>query len=191
MRCVIAVILLSAAVAAQSPPCPADRPVDDIVAEINKQQSKKSARNQSPLPENICVFGWCREMKKTPPTIPEPAQNAQSPNTGNAGSSSSSSKTPADKCNEATERAIDAAHNVEVGDYYFEKANYKAALYRYQDAVEEKPGDIAIHVRLGRACEKLNDVPQAIEHFKAAEKLAGHEKWQQEAHAAIARLEHT
>lgn len=87
------------------------------------------------------------------------------------------------------ERALEAAHDVDVGDFYFEQTNYKAALLRYQDAVEQKPGDAAIHVRLGRVFEKLNQLPKAIEQYQAAQKLAGPEKWLDEARAALLRLQ--
>jgi len=95
-----------------------------------------------------------------------------------------------DKCNEAMEKALQAAHDVEVGDEYFADKNYNAALMRYKEAVEQKPGDIAIHVRLGRAFEKLGQLPQAIEQYKAAQELAGPAKWSEEAKAAVLRLEH-
>ena len=87
------------------------------------------------------------------------------------------------------EMALAAAHNVEVGDYYFEKRNYSGALPRYDDALEEKPEDIAIHVRLGRVLEKLNQVPRAIEEYKAALRLGRPKKWADEAKAALLRLE--
>jgi len=85
--------------------------------------------------------------------------------------------------------AVEAAHNVEVGDYYFGEKNYSGARMRYNDALEEKPGDLAIHVRLGRVLEKLNQIPQALEHYEAAEKLAGPEKWSDEAKSALRRLQ--
>src|SRR5262249_14646677 len=101
----------------------------------------------------------------------------------------SSSKVPVDKCNEAMELALQAAHSVEVGDYYFEAKNYNSALQRYKDAAEEKPGDTAIHVRLGRAYEKLGQLPQAIEQYKAAQELGEPAKWSDEAKTAIVRLQ--
>ena len=61
------------------------------------------------------------------------------------------------------EMALEAAHNVDIGDYSFESKNYRGALMRYKDADEEKPGDAAIHVRLGRVLEQLGQLPQAIE----------------------------
>jgi tetratricopeptide (TPR) repeat protein len=87
------------------------------------------------------------------------------------------------------EKALEAAHNVDVGDYEFESKNYKGALLRYKDADEEKPGDAAIHVRLGRVFEKLGQPPQAIEQYQAAQELAAPQKWSDEAKAALLRLQ--
>ena len=101
----------------------------------------------------------------------------------------SSSKLPIDKCDEAMELALEAAHNVEVGDYSFESKNYSGALIRYKDADEEKPGDAAIHVRLGRALEKLGQLEEATGQYKAALDLAGPQKWSDEAKSALVRLE--
>lgn len=178
------------------PACPAERPVDDIIAEIHKQQSNKKHRNSNPFPDVFCIGGWCRSRpsKHTPPTLPESAPRtpesappAKTP--GENESSSSSSRVPVDKCDDAMEMALKAAHDVEVGDYSFAANNYGGALMRYKDAVEEKPGDAAIHVRLGRALEKLRQLPQALEQYKAAQDLAGPAKWSEEAKAAVLRLQ--
>ncbi len=87
------------------------------------------------------------------------------------------------------ENALKAAHDVEVGDDYNAEKNYNAALQRYQDAVREKPGDAAIHVRLGRVFERLDQVPEAIAQYKAAQQMAESGKWSDEATAAVARLQ--
>lgn len=88
------------------------------------------------------------------------------------------------------ELAFEAAHNVEVGDFNFKEKNYEGAWLRYTDAVQEKPGDAALHVRLGRVLEKAKQIPNAIEEYKAAQALAGPEKWSDEAKAALLRLQH-
>ena len=196
-RHAITVLILTASSLAQQAPCPSDKPVDEIIAEIHKQQSKKNNRNKNPIPDNICIFGWCPiPVKKTPPTIPSgqnktevPADTATPPQDPTS-SSSSSSKTAVDKCNEKMDRVLDAAHNVEVGDFYYNEKNYRAALMRYKDAAEAKPDDNAIAVRLGRVSEKLNDPTAAIDHYTAAAKLAGPDKWTQEARTALAHLQH-
>jgi tetratricopeptide (TPR) repeat protein len=173
--------------------------VDDIITEVHKQQSSKKHRNSNPFPDVICIWGWCRNHSspRTPPTIPEssppesaPPESAPQANNPSANESSSSSRAPVDKCNDAMEKALEAAHNVDVGDYSFEGKNYEGALLRYKDAVEEKPGDAAIHVRLGRVFEKLGQLPQAMEQYKAAQELAGPAKWSEEAKAAVLRLQH-
>jgi tetratricopeptide (TPR) repeat protein len=87
------------------------------------------------------------------------------------------------------ERALEAARDVEVGDYSFDEKNYRGALMRYQDAANWKPQDIAIHVRLGRAYEKLKQLPQAVEEYTAAQKASGPQKWTDEAKAALQRLQ--
>jgi tetratricopeptide (TPR) repeat protein len=88
------------------------------------------------------------------------------------------------------EMALQAAHDVEVGDEYFAAKNYNGALIRYKDAAEQKPGDAAILVRLGRVFERLGQLPKAIEQYKAAQELAGPAKWLDEAKAAVLRLQH-
>ena len=40
-----------------------------------------------------------------------------------------------------------------------------SALLRYNDAAQEKPGDVAIHVRLGRVFERLGQLSQAIKQY--------------------------
>jgi tetratricopeptide (TPR) repeat protein len=196
----MSIVVMSAGMLAQTPPptCPADRPVDDIIAEIEKQQSKKKNRNANPLPEVICIFGWCTDQSRRRPTTPKPEPPPETPggeekSSGRANSSSSSgtssSSSSKEKCDAAMDIALSAAHNVEVGDYYFEQKNYRAALLRYNDGLQEKPGDAAIHVRLGRVHEKLNDIPPAIEHYQAAQKLGRPEKWSEEAKSALSRLD--
>ena len=192
IRSAIAVLLFGVSLLAQNAPapCPADRPIDDIIAEVHKQQSKKANRNPNPLPDNACIFGWCRHVSRTPPTIPPPAPQAQTASdTNNSSSDTSSSSSPENQCNDAVERALEAAHDVEVGDFDFDGKNYRGALMRYRDALENKPRDPAIRVRLGRAYEKLNQQPEAIEQYTAAEKLSGPQKWLDEAKSALQRLQ--
>ena|ERR1051326_3149355 len=175
-----------------APSCPAERPVDDINAEIHKQ-SKKKLHLSNPLPDNICIFGWCRNRSgtRTPPTLPDSGKTApeNKPPAKNSNSNESSSRALVDPCNEAMEKALLAAHDVEVGDENFAVKNYVGALMRYKDAVDEKPGDSAIRVRLGRALEKVGKIPEAIDQYKAAQELEGPAKWRDEARAAVLRLQ--
>ncbi|HEV7219954.1 MAG TPA: hypothetical protein VGN39_13860, partial [Terriglobales bacterium] len=47
-----------------------------------------------------------------------------------------------------------AAKDVEVGDFYFKRKNYRAAIARYQDALLWKDNDADANFRLGQALEK-------------------------------------
>src|SRR5215467_2402713 len=95
------------------PVCPAERPVDEIIAEIHKQQSNKKHRNSNPIPDVFCIGGWCRgrSSKPTPPkppAVPEsapqtPQAKAPAENESTSSSSSSSSRAPVDKCDDAME----------------------------------------------------------------------------------------
>ncbi len=168
------------------PACPADRPVDEIIREVNKQYPK---RNKNPLPEVVCVWGWCRETGSTPPTIPPPAPTTPPGAAPAVSDGTSTSKVSTEKCGDAMEMSLAAAHDTDAGDYDFKIRNYQGALLRYQAALDEKPGDVAIYVRLGRVYEKLHRVPQALEQYRAAEKLAGPKNYTDEAEAALRRLE--
>ncbi len=185
-RCLIAGLTLSALLAAEQPPCPADRPVDEIIAELNKDKAKKRSRNKNPLPDNVCIFGWCGKTgpKAAPPTLPGGA-----PPPGQSGAAEQTPKPPASQCDGAMAQALEAAHNADVGDFYFEQKNFRGALFRYQDAAELKPKDPAIHVRIGRAQEKLQEPGKAADAYKLAAGLASADtQWGKEARQALARL---
>ena len=59
-----------------------------------------------------------------------------------------------------------AAKNSEVGEFYFKKKNYRAALARYQEALEYKPNDAEANFRMAECYEKLNDPDQAAKHYQ-------------------------
>lgn len=161
------------------PPCHADRPIDDIIGDIHKEQSNKKHRNKAPWPQ----------PGPTPPTFPEPAPKVKKSTKQKSTISSESAPNIAEECRIAMSMTLEAARNVDIGDFYFQRQNYNGALQRYGDADEEKPRDIAINVRLGRAYEKLGQVPQATEAYKAAQGLAGPQKWSEEAKLALLRLQ--
>jgi tetratricopeptide (TPR) repeat protein len=56
--------------------------------------------------------------------------------------------------------------DVEVGNYYYDRGNYKAALLRYRDALEFKPRDAVATFRLAMVLEKLKEYPEAMARYQ-------------------------
>jgi tetratricopeptide (TPR) repeat protein len=59
-----------------------------------------------------------------------------------------------------------AAKDNEVGDYYYKRKNYRAALGRYQDALAFKENDALANYHMALCYEKLDQPEEAITHFK-------------------------
>jgi tetratricopeptide (TPR) repeat protein len=187
-RAVVAIIFLALCpVWAESPakPCPANQPVDEILATVHQLHSKRNNRNKSPLPNLGCILGWCMKTGKNPSNSPEEIK-VEPP----ASDATQDAKAKADQksCEFAFNDALHAAHNVEVGDQQVDEKNYRAALNRYEEALQQKPGDAAIHVRYARTAERLDDREGAKEHYKTAVEIGSPQKWVDEAKAALERL---
>jgi tetratricopeptide (TPR) repeat protein len=59
-----------------------------------------------------------------------------------------------------------AAKDIEVGDFYFKKKNYRAALERYREALFYKPKDALANFRMAQAFERLTLIGEAAEHYQ-------------------------
>jgi len=64
-----------------------------------------------------------------------------------------------------------ADKNIEVGDYYFNQKNYRAAESRYREALEWKPGDAIATYKLGEVFEKEGNLTQARQNYEAYLKI--------------------
>ena len=111
-------------------------------------------------------------MSHPPQHQPTSEGQASKPPAGESSSQAGSAGATAELKGTALYDPIEAAHDVETGDYYFGRENYRAALSRYQEALQDKPDDAAIQLRLGRVCEKLNLAEEAYGHYDAALLLA-------------------
>ncbi|HKS72145.1 MAG TPA: tetratricopeptide repeat protein [Terriglobales bacterium] len=81
-----------------------------------------------------------------------------------------------------------AAKDVEVGDFYFKRKNYRAALDRYKEALVYKNNDAMANLRLGETYEKLNQPQEAIPHYEAYLKILPHGPFSEQAEKALERL---
>ena len=81
-----------------------------------------------------------------------------------------------------------AMKNIEVGDYYFKRENYRAAASRYQDALIYKPKDAEATLKLARCLEKLKQFDDARDDYAAYLKIIPNGKDADEARKALERL---
>jgi tetratricopeptide (TPR) repeat protein len=81
-----------------------------------------------------------------------------------------------------------ADKDVEVGDFYFKRKNYRAALDRYREALYYKYNDALAIYRVGVCEEKIGDDDEARKAYEAYLKILPHGPFAEEAKGAIARL---
>ena len=204
MRFAYAIVILALGVTAcaeQPQRCGGGRTVDDYLADIAKSQKKK--RNKNPLPDSVCVWGWCKHKAPTgpfpdPPSVdskipsePKPEQKPVEPSPG-----TSSSKRPVEEIALPPSKAVQdqdcdpeqAAHDVEVGDYYYNDKNYRGALNRYKLALESWPAEPNILYRLAKSQEGLKDPAQAAKYYQLVVDADPDAPIAKEARASLTRL---
>lgn len=81
-----------------------------------------------------------------------------------------------------------AAKDIEVGDYYFKRKNYKGAVERYKDALIYKPNDAVANFRLAECNEKMGNPADATQHYEAYLKILPSGPFAADARKALDRL---
>lgn len=81
-----------------------------------------------------------------------------------------------------------AEKDIEVGDYYFKRKNYQAALSRYQEALYYKDNDAAATFKLAICQEKLGNADDARNAYEKYLKILPDGPFAQEAQRGLERL---
>jgi tetratricopeptide (TPR) repeat protein len=81
-----------------------------------------------------------------------------------------------------------ALKDIEVGDYYFKRKNYKAALDRYKEALYYKDNDAIASFRLAVCQDKLGDKVEAKKYYEQYLKILPDGPFAKDAHASLDRL---
>ncbi len=81
-----------------------------------------------------------------------------------------------------------AMKDVEVGDFYFKRKNYRAALDRYKEALYYKDNDAVATFRLAVCQEKLGDPAEARKYYEQYLKILPEGPFAKEAQTSIERL---
>jgi tetratricopeptide (TPR) repeat protein len=82
-----------------------------------------------------------------------------------------------------------AMKSMEVGDFYFKRKNYRAALERYKEALYYKNGDALASYRVAVCQEKLGDKAEARKYFEQYLKILPEGPLAKDAHSSLDRLE--
>jgi len=77
---------------------------------------------------------------------------------------------------------------IEVGDFYFRRDNYRAALNRYQEALQWKPDDAEATFKSAACLEKLGRLQEARARYEAYLKLLPDGPHAKEARKALDKL---
>ena len=84
-----------------------------------------------------------------------------------------------------------AAKDIEVGDFYFKRKNYRAAADRYREALYYKDNDAEATYHLAACLEKLDQPDDARKEYESYLKILPHGPQAEEAQKAIERLKGT
>lgn len=99
---------------------------------------------------------------------------------------------PADNPNDVQEfhpwNPLKALKDIEVGDFYFKKKNYRAALDRYKEALYWKQNDAVASFRLAQCQEKLGNKEEARKFYDQYLKILPEGPFAKDAHASLDRL---
>jgi tetratricopeptide (TPR) repeat protein len=82
-----------------------------------------------------------------------------------------------------------AEKDVEVGEFYMKRKNYRAAEDRFREALTYKPGDAIATYRLAEALDAEGQADEAAKQYEAYLKIPSNGKYAPEAKKALARLE--
>jgi tetratricopeptide (TPR) repeat protein len=81
-----------------------------------------------------------------------------------------------------------ASKDIEVGDFYFRRKNFRAALDRYKEALYYKDNDAIAMYRLAVCYEKTGDKTEARKYFEQYLKILPEGPMAKDAHASIDKL---
>jgi len=83
---------------------------------------------------------------------------------------------------------LKASKDVQIGDFYFKRKNYKAALDRYKEALYYKQGDAMATFRVGECQEKLGDKAEAQKSFEQYLKILPEGPLAKDARSSLEKL---
>ena len=190
LRILLAVVFLSIAGWAQESSPPAKAPANQPPPRSDQPATPVLKTRPGSSPD-----GGSSSSKEEPPDISAPADDAKNhPDSGIAlqEAEDAAGLHEGDEIGGVQEFKVWNPHkaekDVEVGDFYFKRKNYRAALDRYREALYYKYNDAVATFRSGVCLEKIGDEDEARKAFEAYLKLLPHGPFAGEARAALERM---
>src|SRR4051812_38600619 len=155
----------------------------------------------------FCVASFAQTSQKPKKGTAPPQQTAQQSTSQPSDSSSKDNKidlspprgddvTHSDPDDDANSEVMEtkpwnphkAAKDIEVGDYYAKRKNYKAAISRYREALEYKPRDAEATFKLAQVLEAAKASDEALQRYQEYLKILPNGDYAPLAKAAVERL---
>lgn len=154
-RLALLMVLTTAVASAQNPPPRSDSPAPSPKSK-QKQQAPPRSEQESSSKDSVTDLS------------PPPGESDSSPDAYEDMAASGTNEVQEMK----PYNPHRAAKDIEVGDYYFGRGNYRAAVLRYRDALDYKPKDPESTFKLARTLEKLDELKEAASLYKQYGKIA-------------------
>ncbi len=135
-------------------------------------------RKQPPRTDNVPAGE--SSSKQTQSDISPPANDASSHPEADLGNGDVDEFTPYNP--------MKALKDIEVGDFYYKRESYPAAISRYREALEYKPHDAEATFKLAEALSKTGDVAGAKENYEAYLKILPNGPYAKKARAGLSKL---
>jgi len=165
---------LTSIVAAQDS---SQRPVEQLPTDKSAPPPKDNTANP---PRSDNVPAGESSSKQTAIDVSPPENDTKSHPEANLGNGDVDEFTPYNP--------MKAMKDVEVGDYYFKRENYNAAISRYREALEYKPHDAEATYKLAEVLNKTGDRTGAIENYEAYLKILPNGPYAKKSREALEKL---
>jgi tetratricopeptide (TPR) repeat protein len=164
----------TAALRAQDAPPP---PVEQVPTDKSAPPPKD---NKASPPRSDNVPAGESSSKQTQIDITPPSDDAKSHPEAGLGNEDVDEFTPYNP--------MKAMKAVEVGDFYYKKENYNAAVSRYREALEFKPHDAEATYKLAEVLNKTGDKAGATENYEAYLKMLPNGPYAKKSREALEKL---
>jgi tetratricopeptide (TPR) repeat protein len=167
--------LLGMGVAQDAPPPVEQLPTDKSAPPPNENRKQPPRSDNVPADES--------SSSQTRIDVTPPSNDAKSHPEADLGNSDVNEFTPYNP--------MKALKDIEVGDFYFKKENYPAAISRYREALEYKPHDAEATFKLAEVLNKTGDLPGAKENYQEYLKILPSGPYAKKAKEALSKLPDT